>query len=318
MSARRARPQASRLRRATATAAGDLSTPSPVAARRSVSSAHKIAPEPTPRSRMRKGSRRRPPTASARPRRGSLSPGADPGRRARPRGRGPRTRAVPRFLKRARLPPVRAANSVNRAAAAGSSAASGAEIRDAAESPAASRSASCASRRGSCSPAIERSRPASRAPRRGWRPRRRRARIKRPGRGSACTSYPTRTDIARFGRPVPTWPGSSGRVRRPPPRRRGRQTDGDGLVERPERKFVLAGRRIEMLELHRRRRLGLLEAHLDTRHLGDNRLMPLRDQLLKELERLGLVFVERVALRHAAPAYHLPQMVERHQMVAPR
>ena len=72
-----------------------------------------------------------------------------------------------------------------------------------------------------------------------------------------------------------------------------------------------------MLELHRRRRLGLLEAHLDARHLGDDRFVPLRDQLLKELERLGLVFVERVALRHAAPADHLPQMVERHQMVAP-
>ena len=100
--------------------------------------------------------------------------------------------------------------------------------------------------------------------------------------------------------------------------RRGREADRDRLVDRAEREFVLARRRIEMLELHRRRRLRLLEAHLDARHLGDDRFVPLRDQLLEEFERLGLVLVERIALGHAAPADHLPQMVERHQMLAPQ
>ena len=39
--------------------------------------------------------------------------------------------------------------------------------------------------------------------------------------------------------------------------------------------------------------------------------------LLKQLEGLGLVLVQRIALRHAAPADHLAQMVERDEMLAP-
>ena len=74
-----------------------------------------------------------------------------------------------------------------------------------------------------------------------------------------------------------------------------------------------------MLVLHRRRRrLGLLEPHFDPRHLGDDRFMPLRDQLAEQLEGLGLVLVQRIALRHAAPADHLTQMIERDEMLAPQ
>ena len=74
-----------------------------------------------------------------------------------------------------------------------------------------------------------------------------------------------------------------------------------------------------MLKLHRRRRrLGFLEPHFDPRHLRDDRLMPLRDQLSEKFERLGLVFVQRIALGHAAPADDLTQMVEGHEMLAPQ
>src|SRR5574337_2078557 len=81
----------------------------------------------------------------------------------------------------------------------------------------------------------------------------------------------------------------------------GEQSAKRALAARSERNLVLAGHRIGMQELHRRRRrLRLLEAHLDARHLGDHGLTPLRDELLEELEGLRLIFIERVALRHAA------------------
>ena len=43
-----------------------------------------------------------------------------------------------------------------------------------------------------------------------------------------------------------------------------------------------------------------------------------RDQLVEQLEGFGLIFVQRIALRHAAPADHLAQMVERDEMLAPQ
>ena len=52
---------------------------------------------------------------------------------------------------------------------------------------------------------------------------------------------------------------------------------------------------------------GMMGAAVGKR-LADHGVVPLLDQLLEELERLGLVLVQRVALRHAAPADHLPQV----------
>ena len=73
-----------------------------------------------------------------------------------------------------------------------------------------------------------------------------------------------------------------------------------------------------MLILHwRRGRVGLLEPHFDPRHLGDDGFVPLADQLAEQLEGFGLVLVQRIALRHAAPADHLTQMVECDKMLAP-
>ena len=46
--------------------------------------------------------------------------------------------------------------------------------------------------------------------------------------------------------------------------------------------------------------------------------MPLHDQLLEQLERFRLVLVERIALRHAAPADDLAQVVERDEVFAPQ
>ena len=42
------------------------------------------------------------------------------------------------------------------------------------------------------------------------------------------------------------------------------------------------------------------------------------DQRVEQFERLGLVFVERVALGDAAPADHLAQMIEHDEMLAPQ
>ena len=57
--------------------------------------------------------------------------------------------------------------------------------------------------------------------------------------------------------------------------------------------------------------------HLDMReHAGDLGAQPVQ-QALEQLEALGLVFVQRVALGVAAEADDAAQMVERHQMLAP-
>ncbi len=39
---------------------------------------------------------------------------------------------------------------------------------------------------------------------------------------------------------------------------------------------------------------------------------------VEQFESLGFIFVQRVALGHAAPADDLPQMIERHKMLAPK
>ncbi len=73
-----------------------------------------------------------------------------------------------------------------------------------------------------------------------------------------------------------------------------------------------------MLILHGGRlRLGLLEPHLNPRDLRDDAFMPLRDQLAEQVESFGLVLVQGIALRHAAPADDLAEVIERNQMVAP-
>ena len=75
-----------------------------------------------------------------------------------------------------------------------------------------------------------------------------------------------------------------------------------------------------MARFHRRQ-FGLrrrLEHHLDPHQLTRHLLAQIADQPVKQLERLLLVLVQRIALRKAAPANHLPQMVERHEMLAPQ
>ena len=150
----------------------------------------------------------------------------------------------------------------------------------------------------------------------------RRRSLKRPARGNACISCPSRRGKARCGRPGPSVAGFFGsrsataRRRRP---RRGSPAE-DRLVDRSRTAnsfSPVAGSRCWNC-IGGGGGSGCLEAHLDAQHLRDDRLVPLRDQLLEQLEGFRLVFVERVALRHAAPADHLTQMVERDQMLAPQ
>ena len=83
--------------------------------------------------------------------------------------------------------------------------------------------------------------------------------------------------------------------------------------------LVLAGGRIEMLGEHGREtlRFRLLEHHLDAHELARHLLAQVADQAVEQLEGLGLVLVERIALGKTAPADDLTQMVEGHEVLAP-
>ena len=121
----------------------------------------------------------------------------------------------------------------------------------------------------------------------------REAQVKPSGRGSACISCRTRKGTVSFR---PTRPQLAGLLAS-----RSATATSEGAVEKAcfrgrrkgtERMFVLAGRRIHVLELHRRR-LGIrrLEPHLDRASFARSRSRATLDELPEQLERLGLVFV---------------------------
>ncbi len=74
-----------------------------------------------------------------------------------------------------------------------------------------------------------------------------------------------------------------------------------------------------MLREHRRQRCGLrlLEDDLDAHELARDLLAQVADEAVEELERLRLVLVQRIALRIAAPADDLAQVVEGDEVLAP-
>ena len=86
---------------------------------------------------------------------------------------------------------------------------------------------------------------------------------------------------------------------------------------------VLAGERVHVVRFHGRQLIGDGQAfrrpvgNLDPHQLRGRHLAQPGDHRLEELEALGLVFVQRVALAIAAQADDLAQMVERDDMLAP-
>ena len=68
----------------------------------------------------------------------------------------------------------------------------------------------------------------------------------------------------------------------------------------------------------RRRRVGRLAHELDAHELGGDRLAQIAEHGLEQLEGLGLVLVQRVALGIAAEADHRAQVVEIDQVLAPQ
>ena len=86
----------------------------------------------------------------------------------------------------------------------------------------------------------------------------------------------------------------------PPPRRIGEVSGRQARIHVGDRHVVLAGQRIGVAGEHRRQRIvdgRRLEGHLDPHQLRGDDLAQLGDQAVEELEGLGLVLVERVALR---------------------
>ena len=107
----------------------------------------------------------------------------------------------------------------------------------------------------------------------------------------------------------------------PLPQRRAKPSAGPApkAVALGQIELVLAGGGIEVLGEHGRQllRLGLLEHHLDAHELAGHLLAQMADQVVEELEGLGLVLVQRIALGVAAPADDLTQVVEGDEVLAP-
>ena len=201
---------------ATAAASVDRSTPTPRAFGNSLSSAESSAPEPTPRSRIRRPAVRR---AAKRSSAASTMLSVS--------GRGSSTAGViaKRMPQNSRQPRIRdkGSRAMRRSATsrnvrtASPSGRSGEAMRSAGASPQDRKTARRASRAGSSMP-DRRNASASAATAS--------ARVASPssdairpsGRGSACTSFLSRTGKAHCVRPVPNWRGSED----PAPRRRRR------------------------------------------------------------------------------------------------
>ena len=78
----------------------------------------------------------------------------------------------------------------------------------------------------------------------------------------------------------------------------GAEAERPGPANRRHSELVLARRGIEVLGEHGRQfgGFGLLEHHLDAHELPGHLLAQMADETVEELEGLGLVFVQRIAL----------------------
>src|SRR5262249_37405047 len=129
------------------------------------------------------------------------------------------------------------------------------------------------------------------------------------GRGSACISFPIRTDRAHC---AASWPKDCPHPTRPSaesahPRPRHRLSKGRLLAALPD-----------ALRLARLRYfLRPLEAQLDVRQHTGHGVPELSQHLLEESKGLALVLVERIALCISAEIDALAQMVEGQQVIFP-